>query len=198
MMDSKSNRRIGYVRSPVTADVLEQQRQVLMNAGCSKLYEDRGPGATALHKPGLKNALADLQEGDQLVVCKLDCIGWSLGYLVKLISDLAQRGVAFRSLQEGLDTRSKHGPFFLDVMRALAEFDRSIWTEQSRAGLAIAEKEGRRPGRPMSMNPATLRRARRLLEQGKTQHEVAALVGVSRATLNRRVGPIRRLPAPND
>lgn len=192
MVICKPNRQIGYARALEEADA-GQQREVLFNAGCCELYEDQGPQAKALSRPGLRKALATLHTDDQLVVCRLDCIGWSLGYLTRLVNDLDQRGIGFRSLQEGLDTRSQDGPFFLRVLAAFVEFERSIWTEHTRTGLAAAEQQGRRPGRPMSMSPHTLRRALKLLEQGKTQHEVAALVGVSRATLNRRVGPMRRL-----
>jgi DNA invertase Pin-like site-specific DNA recombinase len=187
------SQQIGYARAIIKGDDLERQREALVAAGCSELFEDRGTRARALRRPGLKKALAALQKGDQLVVYKLDCIGWSLGYLVRLLIVLAQRGIGFRSLQDGLDTNDKHGPFLLHLMRAFAEFERSIWTEHTRVGLAVAEEKGRRPGRPMSMDRNTLRRARKLLEQGKTQQEVAAIVGVSRATLNRRVGPTRRL-----
>jgi DNA invertase Pin-like site-specific DNA recombinase len=81
-------------------------------------------------------------------------------------------------------------------MQALVEFERVIWTEHTRTGLDVAEKNGRRPGRRLSMSKDALRQARTLLEQGKTQNEVAAAIGVSRATLNRRVGPTRRFRPP--
>jgi len=194
-MVSKPTRQIGYARSAASSDV-QRQRVTLVTAGCSELCEDRGAQAKALHRPGLKKALSMLHEGDQLVVCRLDCIGWSLGYLARLVSDLAQRGIGFRSLQESLNTYDPHGPFFLRLMKNLVEFERSIWTEHTRAGLAKAAAQGRRPGRPMSMDVNTLRRARKLLEQGKTQQEVAELIGISRATLNRRLGPTRRLLTP--
>jgi DNA invertase Pin-like site-specific DNA recombinase len=194
MAVSKLSRQIGYVRALERADAL-RQCEALLIAGCSELYKDRGDRAKALSRPGLKKALSTLDKDDQLVVCRLDCIGWSLGYLARFVSDLNQRGIGFRSLQERLDTRSQDGPFFLHLMAALVEFERSIWTEHTGTGLAAAEQQGRRPGRPMTMTPDIVRRARQLLEQGKTQLEVATLVGVSRATLNRRVGPIRRLHA---
>jgi DNA invertase Pin-like site-specific DNA recombinase len=194
-MVSRSNQQSGYVRAFARSDALRQQ-EALIIAGCSTLYEDRGARAKALNRPGLKRALSALDAGDQLVVCKLDCIGWSLGYLARLVSDLGQRSIGFRSLHESLDTRAHNGLFFLHIMAALAEFERSIWTEHTRTGLAVAKEQGRRPGRPLSMSPDTLRRARKLLEQGKTQLEVAAIVGISRATLNRRVGPIRRIHKP--
>ncbi len=190
-------RQVGYVRSTTNGGAL-QQREALMNSGCCEVYEDRGAQAKALNRPGLKKALSALQEGDQLVVCRLDCIGWSLGYLARLIDDLARRRVGFRSLQESLDTNDQSGPFFLRLMANLVEFERAVWTEHTRGGLAIAEARGRRPGRKLSMGPQTIRRALKLLEQGKTQEEVAELVGVSRATLNRRLGPTRRVLRPRN
>ena len=196
-MISASTRQVGYVRSTTNGGAL-QQREALIMSGCSELYEDRGAQAKALNRPELKKALSALHEGDQLVVCRLDCIGWSLGYLARLIQDLAQRRVGFRSLEESLNTNDQHGPFFLRLMANLVEFERAVWTEHTRTGLANAEKKGRRPGRPVLMGPQTVRRALKLLEQGKTQREVAQLVGVSRATLNRRLGPTRRLLQPRD
>jgi DNA invertase Pin-like site-specific DNA recombinase len=194
-MSAKPNQNIGYIRAISRGDAL-RQREALSTAGCSTVYQDHGSRAKALDRPGLNRALSALNTGDELIVCRLDCVGWSLGFLARLVTDLTRRGVDFKSLQENVDTGSQDGPFFIHIMQALVEFERVIWTEHTRTGLDVAEKKGRRPGRRLSMNADALRRARMLLEQGKTQNEVAAAIGISRATLNRRVGPTRRFRPP--
>jgi DNA invertase Pin-like site-specific DNA recombinase len=129
-----------------------------------------------------------LRAGDTLVVWRLDRLGRSLRHLIETIGDLEQREVGFRSLTEGLDTTTAAGRLTLHIFAALAEFERALVLERTRAGLEAARARGRLGGRPTMMSAEKLAAARALRESGElTMEEIASLLGVSRATLYRRL-----------
>jgi DNA invertase Pin-like site-specific DNA recombinase len=112
------------------------QRDALMRAGCTRIYEDCKSGAKA-ERPGLALALEVVRAGDQLVVWRLDRLGRSLSDLIGLIRALDDRGVELRSLTEGIDTRTINGKFTFHLFAALAEFERTLIRERTRAGLSL-------------------------------------------------------------
>ncbi|HAV8353453.1 TPA: recombinase family protein [Escherichia coli] len=122
------------------------QRNALNCAGCERIFEDKISG-TKSDRPGLKKLLRTLSAGDTLVVWKLDRLGRSMRHLVTLIEELRQRGVNFRSLTDSIDTSTPMGRFFFHVMGALAEMERELIVERTRAGLAAARAKGRVGGR---------------------------------------------------
>jgi DNA invertase Pin-like site-specific DNA recombinase len=129
-----------------------------------------------------------LRAGDTLVVWRLDRLGRSLRHLIETVGDLEQREVGFRSLTKGLDTTTAAGRLTLHIFAALAEFERALVLERTRAGLEAARARGRLGGRPTMMSPEKLAAARALRESGElTMEEIASLLGVSRATLYRRL-----------
>lgn len=178
----------GYARCSTEEQNLDLQRDALRAAGCGPLYEDYGVSGAARKRPALEVALASLKKGDVLVVWKLDRLGRSLSHLIQVIGTLAERGIGFRSLTEAIDTGSATGKLLFHILGALAEFERSLLIERTRAGIAAARKRGQHLGRPSAMTRAQILHARELLDQGKTQMEVASIVGVARSTLNRTLG----------
>lgn len=184
---------IGYARVSTDEQILDLQRNELQAAGCVRLYEDFGVSGAARERPGLTAALADLKPGDVLTVWKLDRLGRSLSNLIQVIAQLSQRGVGFRSLTEGINTETPTGKLLFHIMGALAEFERDLLIERTRAGIAAAKKRGQHVGRPRAMTTAQVNHARKLLEEGETQNEVAAIVGVARSTLNRTLGRSRAM-----
>ena len=177
---------IGYARVSTEDQNLDLQRQALEAAGCEKVYEDHGVSGAALERPGLTRALAAAQSGDVLVVWKLDRLGRSLPHLVEVINGLRDAGIGFRSLQEQIDTTSAGGRLYVHILAALAEFEREMISERTRAGMASARRRGKHIGRPRKLTPQQVTHARELLKSGKeTRGSVAALFEVDVATLRR-------------
>lgn len=179
---------VGYVRvsSVDNRQSTDLQRDALRAAGVDErhLYEDRASGARD-DRPGLKECLEFVREGDVLVVWKLDRLGRGLVHLISIITALKKKGVGFRSLTEAVDTTTAMGKFTFNLFGALAEYERSLIQERVHAGLAAAQRRGRRGGRPRRMDADKIALAVKLLAESDkaTISEVARLVGVPRSTL---------------
>lgn len=130
---------IGYARVSTQDQNFELQCEALAKAGCKKIFENKVSGTQA-DRPGLAKTLEMLREGDTLVVWKLDRLGRSVKQLVDLVGDLHKQGVQFRSLTDSIDTGTPSGRFFLHVMASLAEMERELTAERTRAGLEVAKK----------------------------------------------------------
>lgn len=133
---------IGYVRVSTNEQNTALQRNALESAGCELIFEDKASGKQT-ERPGLKKVLRMLSRGDTLVVWKLDRLGRSMRHLVVLVEELRDRGINFRSLTDSIDTSTPMGRFFFHVMGALAEMERELIVERTRAGLDAARAEGR-------------------------------------------------------
>lgn len=152
---------------------------------------EEGSGAKA-DRPGLADALDRLREGDTLVVWKLDRLGRSLGDLIALVEDLQQRGVEFVSLREAIDTTTSGGRLVFHIFGALAEFEREVIRERTRAGLDAARARGRKGGRKPSLDDRQKATAKKMLADPEmTVSEVARILGVSRTTIYRQVGTVK-------
>lgn len=178
--------KIGYARVSTEEQNLDLQRQALQAAGCETIFEDHGVSGSAKERPGLAKALAKAGSGDVLVVWKLDRLGRSLPHLIEVITDLREAGIGFCSLQEQIDTTSAGGRFYFHMLAALAEFERELISERTKAGMAAARRNGKHIGRPRKLTDGQVTHARELLKSGKeTRGSVAALFGVNVATLRR-------------
>ena len=175
---------IGYARVSTLDQHLDLQIDALSKAGCSRLFEDKMSGSRA-ERPGLTKALEMLREGDTLVVWKLDRLGRSVKHLVDLVGQLHQQGVQFKSLTDAIDTGTPSGRFFFHVMASLAEMERELTGERTRAGLEVAHQLGRKGGRKRKMTDSKIESARKLLASGVPPRDVAKNLGVSVPTLYR-------------
>jgi len=175
---------IGYARVSTQDQNMELQRDALQKAGCQKMFEDITSGSRS-QRPGLERALEMLREGDTLVVWKLDRLGRSVKHLVDLISTLAAQGVHFKSLTDSIDTGTPAGRFFFHIMASLAEMERELTVERTRAGLQVAKQLGRRGGRKRQMTDSKIESAKKLLASGMPPKDVARNLGVSVPTLYR-------------
>ena len=176
---------VGYARVSTADQTLDLQLDELKRAGCERVFSDKASG-TREDRVGLGQALSHLRAGDALVVWKLDRLGRTVRQLVAFAGDLKLRGVEFRSLTDGIDTRTPAGRFFFHMMAALAEMERDLVRERTNAGLAAARARGRLGGRRPKLAPSQLAHARRLLaDPTVTVTEVAATLKVARSTLYR-------------
>lgn len=179
---------IGYARVSTDDQSLALQRDALQAAGCEVVFEDTASGASTARK-GLNDALARCGAGDVLVAWKLDRLGRSVVDLVGLVETLKARGAGLKILTgEGasIDTTRPEGKLIFAVFAAFAEFERELIRERTRAGMKAAKRRGKAVGRPPKLTGERLAHAKALLEDGtKEKGEVAALLGVGKATLRR-------------
>ncbi len=175
---------IGYARVSTQDQNLELQREALKKAKCKKIFEDKLSGSRT-ERYGLSKVLDVLREGDTLIVWKLDRLGRSVKQLVDLVGELHKRGVQFRSITDTIDTGSPSGRFFFHVMASLAEMERELNAERTRAGLEVARKLGRKGGRKAKMTAGKIESAKKLLASGVRPIDVAKNLGVSVPTLYR-------------
>ena len=181
---------IGYARISTDDQDLALQRDALNAAGCARIFEDTMSGAKA-ERPGLAAALDHCRTGDTLVVWRLDRLGRSLTNLIELMTVLEGREVGFRSLSEQIDTTTSGGKLVFHIFGALAEFERELIRERTRAGLAAARERGRQGGRPKKLDtPRKIAMAQSLYDdQRHSIADICAILGVSRATLYRVIQP---------
>lgn len=174
---------IGYMRVSTDSDrqVLDLQRDAMLAAGVDErhLFEDRASGSRD-NRAGLEKALAFLKPGDCLVVWKLDRLGRSLSHLLATVNELKDRGIAFRSLTEQMDTTTPQGEFLFQVFGALAQFERSLIQERVRAGLAAARRRG---GRPVAIDAEKMAAVVAALEGGATKAAICRTFAIKRSTL---------------
>jgi DNA invertase Pin-like site-specific DNA recombinase len=181
--DVKSAALIGYARVSTNDQTINLQRDALKAAGCKRIFADQGVSGSVTQRRGLDRALKSLKPGDTLVVWKLDRLGRSLAHLVQTIAELGARGVNFRSLSDPIDTESAGGRLVLHIMAALAEFERSLNSERTKAGLAAAKRRGKRLGRRPKLTTKQVESARRMVEDGRSPQKVAKRFSVARSTL---------------
>jgi len=175
---------IGYARVSTQDQNLELQIEALQKAGCKKIFEDKASGSRG-ERPGFAKAQESLRKGDTLVVWKLDRLGRSVKNLVDLVGELQRQGVQFRSLTDSIDTGTASGRFFFHVMASLAEMERELTIERTRAGREVARQLGRVGGRKRQMTESKIKSAKKLLASGVPPRDVAANLGVSVPTLYR-------------
>ncbi len=164
------------------------QIDALNAAGCERIFCDTGSGAAA-DRPQLLRMLDYARPGDTVVVWRLDRLGRSLKNLIDLVTEFDERDAGLRSLHEVIDTTTPSGRLVMHVFGALAEFERELIRERTRAGLAAARARGRRGGRKSVMTPDKTEVAKQMLASGDhTVTRVAAVLGVSRQSVYRALG----------
>jgi DNA invertase Pin-like site-specific DNA recombinase len=175
---------IGYARVSTTEQDPQLQLDAFIAAGCGRIFTESASG-TKTSRPELDAALDYLRQGDQLVVWRLDRLGRSLPHLLDVLARLDGRGMGFRSLTEALDTSTSGGRLVFSVFGAIAQFERELITERTRAGLAAAKAQGRVGGRPRTLTQANIDYARDQRTKGASWNDIAASLRVSRSTVQR-------------
>jgi len=177
--------KIGYVRVSTHDQNKELQADALKKAGCGKIYSDNVSGVKA-DRPGLNDALQFLRAGDCLVVWRLDRLGRNLKHLIEIVDDLENRGIGFVSITEGFDTTTNGGKLVFQIFGALAEFERNLIRERTRAGLEAARARGRMGGRKFKLNAEQVSTLRAMYEsKNHTLKEICSTFEITKPTLYR-------------
>ena len=187
---------IGYARVSTQDQTLDLQTDALKQAGCERIFSDVTSGAKS-DRPGLQKAVDHLRAGDTLVVWRLDRLGRTLKHLIATITDLSDRGIGFKSLQENMDTTTSGGKLIFHIFGALAEFEREVIRERTNAGLQAARARGRLGGRPtiQSLDPKKVALARKLYaDQTMPVQEICETLHIGRSTLYRYINHKRPMP----
>lgn len=178
--------KIGYARVSTDEQNLDLQKRALRAAGCRLIIEDPGMSGADRSRPGLNEAVSKLKKGDVLVVWKLDRLGRSLDHLIALIDTIGKQGAGFASLTEAIDTTTAGGRLVFHMMGALAEFERGLIKERTKAGMTAAKRRGKHVGRPFKLTRQRIAQAREWIESGeKSRGEVAEFLEVDVKTLRR-------------
>src|SRR5437764_1295791 len=181
---------VRYERVSTQDQTLELQKDALEKIGCTKIFTDIASGAKEERK-GLEEALAFLREGDTLVVWRLDRLARSLKHLLETITNLNKRKIGFKSLTESIDTTTSNGRLIFNIFASLAEFERDLIRERTKAGLAAARARGRVGGRPKAQTlntPKKVALAQSLYDnKDNTIDEICKTLNISRATLYRYI-----------
>jgi DNA invertase Pin-like site-specific DNA recombinase len=177
---------IGYARVSTDDQNLDLQLDTLRAAGAECIYQEyaSGKSAKAADRPELDHCLKALRPGDTLVVWRLDRLGRSLSDIIALVAALESKAVGFKSLTECIDAAGPAGVLVLHIFGALAQFERCLIRERTKAGLAAARARGRIGGRPKAMSATDAKAAVALLNTpGVPVRDICARFGVSRSTL---------------
>jgi DNA invertase Pin-like site-specific DNA recombinase len=175
--------KIGYARISTTDQELHLQNDELEKVGCKKIFKDTISGAKS-EREGLTDCLNYLREGDTLVVWKLDRLGRSLKDLIAQITKLEELGVGFYSITENIDTTTAGGKLVFHIFGAMAEFERNLISERTKAGLEAARKRGRKGGRRRKLTDDQVEAMKKIYnEKEKSLQEIGEIFGVSKGTV---------------
>lgn len=177
--------KIGYARVSTEDQLLDLQLDALRVEGCRRIFEEKITGACR-KRPALQRALDSLRDGDVLVVWKLDRLGRSLRDLIEIVWGLKERGIGFHSIRDNIDSTQPSGVLMFHMLGAIAEFDRAMIAERTRAGMRAARDRGKPIGRPKVLSERQVERARQLVDiEHKPLAQIAARLKVGRTTLRR-------------
>jgi DNA invertase Pin-like site-specific DNA recombinase len=181
--------KFGYARVSTNDQNPAMQIDALRQAGCHErhIFVDQGKTGATFKRPQLQRCLKALKPGDSLIVWKLDRLGRATRDLLNLLHDLDQRQIDFKSLTDPIDTRTPAGRAMMQFAAVLAELERSVMIERTRAGLALARKNGKRPGPKTKITGDDIDDALTMLEEGKTLSRIAKIMHVDRSTLYRHL-----------
>jgi DNA invertase Pin-like site-specific DNA recombinase len=175
--------KIGYARVSTDDQNLDLQKDALTRAECSRIYEEHKSGKS-LDRPELDACRKALRAGDILAVWRLDRLGRSLPDLIHIIGELRDGGIGFESITEKIDTTTATGELTFHIFAALAQFERQLIRERTRAGLAAARARGRKGGRPTKLTTNDTKAIKSLVKAGElTMSEIAKRFNVHRSTI---------------
>jgi DNA invertase Pin-like site-specific DNA recombinase len=175
----------GYARVSTDDQNLDLQRDALLGHGVpdARIYSDKASGKSLVGRPSLAAAIKALRSGDVLVVWKLDRLGRNLEELILTVRRIQERGAHFRCLTQPIDTSTPMGTLIFHIFGAMAQFERELGVERTKAGLAAARARGRVGGRRPVLTEDNEAKARRMFTEGKKPAEIAAALKISKSTI---------------
>ncbi|TXH56090.1 MAG: recombinase family protein [Bacteroidia bacterium] len=180
--------KIGYARVSTIEQNLDLQIDALKQYGCETIYEEKVSGKNSSDRPELQSCIKSLRAGDTLVFWRLDRLGRNLKDLVTIVNDLKERGIFIASLTESIDTSSPAGNLIFHLFASLAEFERNIIKERTKAGLDAARARGRKGGRPEKLNEKDKKMIQTLMaDKNNSPTEIAKQFRISKAALYRLI-----------
>ena len=184
--------RIGYARVSTPEQSLDLQLDALEAARCERIFQDHGVSGVTPHRSNYVAMMKTLKEGDTLVVWRLDRLARSMFDLIDTLHAMQNRGIAFKSICEGMDTSSPYGEAIYAIASAFAHLERSLIIERTKAGMEAAKARGVKFGRRPALNGEELREALYLKSKGMKVNDIACQLGVSQATIYRYVSASKK------
>jgi len=185
--------KIGYCRVSTNDQDLSLQKNALKKAGCKKIFEVVISGAKS-KRPGLKEITEYARQGDSVIVWRLDRLGRSLKDLIDIVGEFESRGIELMSLHESINTKSSSGKLYFQMFASLAEFERNIISERTKAGLDAARARGRLGGRPKLLSFKKRKHAVELYNsKQKTIKEICEIMSISKPTLYKYIDEVNSL-----
>jgi DNA invertase Pin-like site-specific DNA recombinase len=183
-----TGRMVGYARVSTKSQKLDMQIVALKSAGCEVIFTDQGVSGKATKRKGLSAAISSLCMGDTLVVHKIDRLGRNTAHLARLRDQLEAKGVAFRSISQGMDITSASGKLVYSIFAAFAEFESNLNGERTRGGLQVRKAKGVKLGRRLKLSTKEVQTAQKMLSGGAIPIATAAsALDVSPSTLRRAI-----------
>lgn len=180
--------KIGYARVSTKDQNLNLQIEALQKAGCKKIFEEKISGSTK-NRPELDKMIEQFRSGDELYVWRLDRLGRSLKHIIDLVLSLSEKGIIIKGLTDGVDTSTINGRLFLNLMASLAEYERELIRERTKAGLQSARARGRLGGRPKGYSKETISKLLLMRsvykDSKKSPEEIYTALNLTRATFYR-------------
>jgi DNA invertase Pin-like site-specific DNA recombinase len=180
--------KIGYARVSTKDQNLDLQIEALQKVGCEKIFEEKISGSTK-HRPELDKMIEQFRSGDELYVWRLDRLGRSLKHIIDLVLSLSEKGIIIKGLTDGVDTSTINGRLFLNIMASLAEYERELIRERTKAGLQSARARGRLGGRPKGYSKEAISKLLLMRsvyqDTNKSPQEIYTALGLTRATFYR-------------
>ena len=183
------NRLVGYARVSTEEQNLDLQINSLKSIGCleENIFRDKASGSKT-SRPGLDQCFETLESGDTLIVWRLDRLGRSMSHLVKIIEELRKQGISFKSICDGaIDTTTASGELIFNIFSSLAQFERRLIQERTKAGLSAARARGRLGGRksiPVT-DPKVVMAKKMHQDKSMAIEDICSTLRISRPTLYR-------------
>jgi len=181
----------GYARVSATDQNLATQVEDLTQAGCTRIFQEKVSG-TRTHSLALDELLATVREGDVVVVNRLARLGRNTVHTIQLVEEFNRRGVHFRALDLGIDSRTPAGKMIIGVFSSFNQYERENNRQKSLAGIELAKQQGKHLGRPAGRDAEKLSKVATALERGLSVAEIVTLTGISRASVKRYRQEIER------